>query len=196
MVESRAEIPRMPRTRSERGVVQRLAAGMLCLCVLGGCGAKSPRSYPVPDSRRLEAELEHAWEATCRVLADRGYDIRRNDRAAGVIETDWRVVNSDYTASVFLTKNEDRYSDCGKPGLWVSYRGKEGRLTVSLAAAGRGQAQVSVRADFRTARASVFSPSPVPLDCRSRGRLEEEIFLESQVRALSNQLQRLRRERY
>jgi hypothetical protein len=177
-------------------VGQRLATVLLCLGLLAGCGAKSPRSYPVPDSRRLEAELDHAWEATCRVLADRGYDIQRNDRAAGVIETDWKMANSDYAASVFLTQNEDRYSDCGKPGLWSTYRGKQVRLTVSLSPVGQGQTEVVVRAAFRTERTAFISQSPALLECRSRGRLEEEILLESQVRALGNQLQRFRRERY
>ena len=195
MVESPVEIFRMPRTGPARGVVQRLATGLLCLTVLGGCWAKSPRSYPVPDSRRLEADFENAWEATCRVLADRGYDIQRNDRAAGAIETGWRVVNPNYAASIFLTQNEDRYSDCGTPGLWRAYRGKQVRLTVTLSPVGQGQTEVVVRAAFRTERRSIFSQSPALLECPSRGRLEEEILLESQVRALGNQLQRFRRER-
>lgn len=193
MVESPAGILQMRRTGSERGVTQRLAAGLLCLSVLGGCGAKNPRSYPVPESRRLQAEFGPTWEATCRVLADRGYDIERNDPAAGVIETGWLTMNSDYASSVFLTRNDDRYSDCGKPGLGKTYRGKQARLVVNLAPAGRDQVEVVVRAAFRTERRSTFFQSIALLECRSRGRLEEEILLESQVRALGNQLQRLRR---
>lgn len=173
---------------------QYLAVGLLCLGLLSGCGAKSPRAYPVPESRRVDAEVEHLWDATCRVLADRGYDIQRADNAAGAIETEWRTHNPDYAANVFVTRNEDRYSDCGKPGLWDSYRRKHVRITVNLAPAGKRQTEMSVRAAFRTERASVFSQSPAPFECRSRGRLEEEIRLESQVRALSMQIQRLRRE--
>jgi hypothetical protein len=174
--------------------MRRLAASVLCLGMLGGCGATSPRAHPVPESRRLEAEVEDLWDATCRVLAERGYDVQRADRAAGVLETAWRTQNPEYSANVFVTKNEDRYSDCGKPGLWESYRGKHVRVTVHLAPAGRRQTEASVRAAFRTDRASVFSGSTASLACRSRGRLEEEIAIESQVRALGKTIQRFRRE--
>lgn len=179
--------------RPERGGMWRLAAGLLCLSVLNGCGGKNPRSYPVPESRRVEADLAQIWEAVTRTLADRGYAIQDSDRASGTIETDWRAVNSGYSASVFLTRNEDRYSDCGRPGLAASYRGKEARLVVSLTAVGPSQTEVLVRATFQTQRTSIFSQSPEPRECGSRGRLEEEILVETQVRALTNKLQRFRR---
>jgi hypothetical protein len=194
MVQSPQHGPRTGRAGRRRQATRRLAAALLCLGMLSGCGAKSPRAYPVPESRRLGAEVEHVWDAACRVLADRGYDIQRTESAAGVIETEWRTQNADYAANVFVTKNEDRYSDCGKPGLWESYRRKHVRVTVNLAPVGKQQTEVSVRAAFRTERTSLVSQSPAPLECRSRGRLEEEIWLESQVRALSKQIQRPRRE--
>jgi hypothetical protein len=173
--------------------MRRLAAGLLCLSVLNGCGGKSPRSYSVPESRRLETELTHVWEAAARILADRGYDIQHSDRASGTIETDWLAVNAGYSASVFLTQSDDRYSDCGRPGLGKSYLGKEARVVVSLTAVGPSQTEVLVRAAFRTQRKGIFSQSPEALECRSRGRLEEEILVETQVRALTNKLQRFRR---
>jgi hypothetical protein len=173
--------------------MQRLAAGLLCLSVLGGCGAKSPRIYPVPDFHRMEAELDRAWEAAHRVLADHGYDIQRTDRETGVIETGWRTVNAEYSAGLFLTENEDRYSDCGKPGLGKTYRGKEARLMLSFLAVGRGQTELRVRAAFRTERRARLFQTSNQLDCHSRGRLEEEIFVETQVKALTDQLQRYRR---
>jgi hypothetical protein len=181
------------RTHLQRRTLQRLAAGLLCLSAVGGCGGRTPRSYRVPESRRLEADLGSAWEAAYRILADRGYDIRVSDRPTGVIETDWLTVNPDYSASVFLTQNEDRYSDCGKPGLGKSDRGKQARLMVSLSAVGPGQTEVLVRAAFRTERQGIFSGSPAVPECRSRGRLEEEILVETQARALTNTLQRFRR---
>jgi hypothetical protein len=193
MVQSPMRGPRTGRAGG-RQVARCLAVGLVCLGMLSGCGAKSPRAYPVSESHRLDAEMEHAWDAACRVLADRGYDIQRNDSATGVIETAWRMHNPDFTASIFITKNEDRYSDCGKPGLWESYRRKHVRITVHLAPAGKRQTEASVRAAFRTDRTSFFSQAPESLECRSRGRLEEEIWLESQVRALSKQIQRFRRE--
>jgi hypothetical protein len=173
--------------------MRRLAAGLVCLSVLGGCAGKAPRNYPVPESRRLEADPDFAWEAACRVLADRGYDIQRNDRAAGVIETDWLPVNDDYSAGVFLTRNEDRYSDCGKPGLGTRHRGKQARVIVRISPVGRGQSEIVVRAAFRTEHTSVWWESSELLECRSRGRLEEEFLIETQVRALTNQIQRSRR---
>jgi len=161
--------------------------------MLSGCGGRNPRSHQVPESRRLEADLGTAWEAACRILADRGYDIRESDRAAGAIETDWLTLNSDYSANVFLTQNDDRYGDCGKPGLAKTYRGKQARLTVSLSAVGPNQTEILVRAAFRTERRNILSSSPTMLECRSRGRLEEEFLVETQVRALANPLQRFRR---
>jgi uncharacterized lipoprotein len=128
-----------------------------------------------------------------RLLVDRGYAIQHSNHPEGVIETDWITVNADYAASVFLTQSEDRYSDCGKPGLGKTYQGKQGRLMVHIAAGGRNQTEVLVRAAFRTERHAAFSKASTFLECRSRGRLEEEILVETQVRALTNQLQRFRR---
>ncbi len=166
---------------------------MVCVFVLGGCGGRHPRNYPVPESRRLEADLGSAWESVSRILTDRGYRIRESDRAEGVVETDWLTVNADYSANVFLTQNEDRYSDCGKPGLGRSYRGKQARLVLNLSAAGAHHTELLVRAAFRTERQSIFASSPTALECRSRGRLEEELLIEAQVRALANPLQRILR---
>lgn len=194
MVESpQKKASRARRRRPQRRALRGLAAGLACLSVLSGCGGRSPRSHLVPESRRLEADLGSAWEAASRILAERGYDIRESDRAAGAIETDWLTLNSDYSANVFLTQNEDRYGDCGKPGLATTYRGKQARLTVSLSAVGPNQAEILVRAAFRTERRNTFSGSPTTLECRSRGRLEEEFLVETQVRALTNTLQRFRR---
>ena len=193
MVESPFRTSQAWRRRPQRRALRRLAAGLMCLSVLSGCGGRNPRSYQVPESRRVEADFGSAWEAAYRILADRGYDIRESDRAAGAIETDWLTLNSDYSASVFLTQNEDRYGDCGKPGLAKTYWGKQARLSVNLSAVGPNQTEISVRAAFRTERRNVFSGSPTTLECRSRGRLEEEFLVETQVRALGNTLQRFRR---
>ena len=193
MVDSSRRALRTSDERSDRWAIRRVAAGLLCLSVLGGCGAKSPRTYPLQEARRLEVELDRTWETMHRIVVDRGYAIQHSDQPEGVIETDWITVNADYAASVFLTQNEDRYSDCGKPGLGKTYRGKQARLMVRLAAAGRNQTEVLVRAAFRTERNAAFSRFATFLECRSRGRLEEEILVETQVRALTNQFQRFRR---
>lgn len=193
MVESPAMASQTRRRPPQRLTLRYLAAGLLCLSVLGGCGGRNPRPSQVPESRRLEADLGAVWEAAYRILADRGYDIRESDRATGAIETDWLTVNSDYSASVFLTQNDDRYSDCGKPGLGTSYQGKQARLMVRLSVVGPGQTEVLVRAAFRTERKGITFGSPAVLECQSRGRLEEEILVETQVRALTNRLQRFRR---
>jgi len=193
MVNSPRPVLRTSGRRSDRWVIRRVAGGLLCLSLLGGCGAKSPRTYPLQEARRLEVDLDRAWETMHRILADRGYAIQYSDQAEGIIETDWIKVNVDYAASVFLTQNEDRYSDCGKPGLGKTYQGKQARLTVRVAAGGRNQTEVLVRAAFRTERNAALSKSSTFLECRSRGRLEEEILVETQVRALTNQFQRFRR---
>lgn len=173
--------------------MRRLAASLLCVSVLGACAGKAPRYYAVSESRRMEAEADLAWEAAVRVLADRGYSVQHHDRTAGTIETDWLRINADYTAGAFLTRNDDRYSDCGKPGLWTRYRGKQARVTLRLAPAGRGQTEVAVRTAFRTEHTSFWWQSSEVQECQSRGRLEEEVLIETQVRALTNQIQRSRR---
>ncbi len=141
----------------------------------------------------MEADVASVREAVHRVLADRGYKVRASDPPTGAIETDWFTVNASYSASVFLTRNEDRYSDCGKPGLGKTYRGKQARLAVSFSAAGTNQTDVLVRATFRTERNGLFPGPPMVLECRSRGRLEEELVVETQVRALTNALHKIRR---
>jgi hypothetical protein len=166
---------------------------VVCLGVLAGCGGRSPRSYPVPEVSRVAADLDRAWEAVRRVLTDRGYELQREDRSAAVIETAWLAINPDFTSNIFVTKNEDRYSDCGKPGLGRADRGKHARLTVYLATPSPGQTDVRVRAAFRTTRSASLSAATATVECRSRGRLEEEVLVETQVRALTEQFQRFRR---
>jgi len=173
--------------------MRRLAVAVVCLGVLAGCGGRIPRSYPVREVSRVAADLDRTWEAVRLVLTERGYELQSEDRTAGEIETAWLAINPDFTSNIFVTKNEDRYSDCGRPGLGSADRGKHARLTVHLATPSPGQTDVRVRAAFRTARSFILSAAPDTVECRSRGRLEEEVLVETQVRALTEQFQRLRR---
>jgi hypothetical protein len=141
----------------------------------------------------VAVDLDRTWEAVRRLLTDRGYDLLTEDRTAGVIETAWLAINADFTSNIFVTKNEDRYSDCGKPGLWKVDRGKHARLTVYFSTPRPGQTEMLVRAAFRTTRSSNLSAASDAVECRSRGRLEEEILVETQVRARGGQFQRFRR---
>ena len=165
--------------------------------VLVGCGGMPPGSRPPQEARRLGADFDQVWDAVVRILAERGYEIRQDDRGAGTIETQWRTINPDYTASIIVTRNEDRYSTCGKPGFGQTFRGKQVRLTVALASVRRGATDLAVRADFRTdGRSGLSLSSDAPGDevaCRSRGRLEDEITVETQVRVLGDHLNRTRR---
>jgi hypothetical protein len=192
MVELPTVPSRMPPSHAQR-LLRGLVVAVTCLGVLAGCGGRSPRYYPVPESRRLEADIGSVWEAVARVLAERHFNILRSDRATGTIETDWLSMNTSYAANVFLTTDDDRYSDCGKPGLGAAFRGKHARLTVTLSPAGTAQTDVLMAAAFRTERTRVFSDSLNVRECRSRGRLEDELLVETQVRALANTLQRFRR---
>ena len=142
--------------------MRRLAVTVACLGVLAGCGGKSPRSYPVPEVARVAADLDRTWEAVHRVLTERGYALQSEDRAAGVIETAWLVHNPAYSSSILVTKNEDRYSDCGKPGLGKADHGKDVRLTVAFATRAPARRDVMMRATFRTARIGILSSHPVP----------------------------------
>jgi len=173
--------------------MRRLAVVVVCLGVLAGCGGRSPRSYPVPEFSRVAADLDRTWEAARRVLTERGYELQSEDRTAGAIETAWLAINPDFTSNIFVTKNEDRYSDCGKPGLWKADRGKHARLTVHLATPSPGQTDVRVRAAFRTTRSAILSAASDTVECHSRGRLEGEVLVETQVRARTEQFQRFRR---
>jgi hypothetical protein len=177
--------------------MRRLAAGVLCMGVLVGCGRTPPGSHPPHEARRLSADFDRVRDTVVRILAERGYEIRPDDRGAGTIETEWRTINPGYTASILVTQNEDRYSACGKPGFGQTFRGKQVRLTVVLAPVRRGATDLAVHADFRTDGHSGLSlSSDAPGDevvCRSRGRLEDEIAIETQVRALGDHLNRTRR---
>jgi hypothetical protein len=172
------------------GAMRRLAVAVVCLGVLAGCGGRSPRSYPVPEFSRVAVDLDHTWEAVRRVLTERGYELQSEDRTAGAIETAWLAINPDFTSNIFVTKNEDRYSDCGKPDLGKADRGKHAHLTVHLATPSPGQTDVRIRAAFRTTRSASLSAASDTVECRSRGRLEEEVLVETQVRALTEQFRR------
>jgi hypothetical protein len=168
-----------------------------CMVLLPACGTKQPGASPAKETRRLEAEFDQAWEATLWTLAERGFEIRRLDRGAGIIETGWLTINPDYTSTVFVTQQEDRYSLCGKPSLGQAYRGKQARLELELRPVRRGEADIQVAAFFRTHR---YTDAPLlgdrprgEVECRSRGRLEDELQIQVQLRAFSAALERLRR---
>jgi hypothetical protein len=178
--------------------MRRLAAAALCMGAMVGCGgAQPPQSRPPQEARRLGTDFDQTWDAVIKMLAQRGYEIRRSDRANGTIETGWFTLNPDYSASILVTQNEDRYSVCEKPGIGQTFRGKQVRLTLVLSPVRRGVTDLTVRADFRTeGRSHISFSSETPGDevaCRSRGRLEDEIAIETQVRALSDQHNRTRR---
>jgi hypothetical protein len=186
-----------PSNVSRAAALRRLRLATLCLPLITGCGGIPPGASPPQESRRLEAEYDQAWEATIRTLVERGFDIRRMDRPSGTIETGWLFINPDYSATVFVTQQEDRYSLCGKPGLGQAFRGKEARLELVLRSVRRGETAIHIAAFFRTHR---YSDSPLranrPLGdvaCNSRGRLEEEVQVQVQLRAISARLERLRR---
>jgi hypothetical protein len=165
--------------------------------LLTGCGGMPPGRQTSSESRRLEADFDLACEAAIRVLGGRGYALRSVDRTAGVIDTDWYTINPDYAASIFVTEHQDRYSDCGKPGLIRTFRGKQMRLRVTLSPVRRGEADLKIDAAFRTQRYASFlfwvSRSPEEWSCRSRGRLEEELAAQMKLWSLGEQLERLRR---
>jgi hypothetical protein len=175
----------------------RLAVLMLLLGMLAGCGGLAPRTFPAPEMRRLELDLDQTWDGVVRVLLERGYRFQALHREAGTIETHWAVVNPDYTASVLVTQQADRYSDCGKPGLGQGFRTKEARVTAVLLPGRRGGTDVRIQAAFRTQRVSTLGLSgeqPLgPAECRSRGRLEDELIVQTQVTAVKHQLDRVRR---
>jgi len=177
--------------------MRRLALVTASLGVLVACGGIEPARDAPREFRRLEADFEQTWEATIRTLKDRGYDIRTINPSARTIETGWLTFNPEYAATIFVTQQEDRYSLCGKPALGHAYRAKQVRLVVTLQPTRRGETGLRTEAFFQTRR---YTDTPLwanyPLgevECTSRGRLEEELRVEIQIRALSEHLDRLRR---
>jgi len=170
---------------------------MIYLFTLAACGGlEPPRSTP-PDFRRVEADFSQAWEAAVWTLIERGYDIRAIDRGAGVVETGWLTINPEYSATVFVTEHEDRYSACGKPALGQVFRTKQARLVLTLRPTRRGETGLRAEAFFRAQRysnAPLWANRPLgEIECTSRGRLEEEIRVQVQLWAIADQLDRLRK---
>ncbi len=119
------------------------------------------------------------------------------DRPGGTLETDWLTFNPEYAAGVFVTQHQDRYASCGKPGFGEAFRGKQVQLELALTAIRPGETELTIQARFRTQRWS----DPLlwrgslqgTIECRSRGRLEEEVALQIQLQLVGEHLERLRR---
>jgi hypothetical protein len=177
-------------------VVRRLhlMTGTLSLVLSAGCATVDSSGRPPLEFRRINADYDSTWEAALRTIAERGYVVRRADRQAGQIETDWQLTNPEFEATVVRTRMGDRYSSCGKPGLGQAYRTTEARLELILERGPQGTTRLRVDATFRTYRYSTFpyaSEKPLgPTPCPSRGRLEDEIRVEIQVRAIAAQIER------
>ncbi len=177
--------------------MRHLTVAGVCMGVLVACGGVPPPGAVRSETRHLEAEFDQACDAAVRVLTERGYDIRRIDRALGIIETGWRTINSEYAANIFVSRHKDPYSECGKPGVGRVFRGKQARLDLMLMPVRRASTDVRIEAFFRTQRYSgvplLTDGPPEDVSCNSRGRLEEEVRVEIQLRAFSEQIERLRR---
>lgn len=178
-------------------MVGSLTVAMVCMAVLLACAKIDPARHLTQDLRRLDADFDQAWEATIRTLTERGYDVRTMNRAAGIIETGWLTINPEYAATILVTEWEDRYCTCGKPALGQAFRAKQARLALLLHPVRHGETGLGVEAFFRTQR---YSDAPFwanrslgDVECNSRGRLEEEVRVQIQIRALSDRLERLRR---
>ena len=175
-----------------------LALILVALALLASCRTLSPEPRATTETLKLEVGLDLACEAAIRVLGERGYALQVVDRVAGIVETDWLTTNPEYAASIFVTEHQDRYSECGKPGLGRAFRAKQTRLKVRLSPGSRDETDLRIDAGFRTQGYShfLFFWGMQPLGespCRSRGRLEEELALQMKLRTLGEQLQRLRR---
>jgi hypothetical protein len=174
-----------------------LAVTAVCAGILVACGGVQPHRGTPQDFRRLDMEFGQAWEAAIRTLVERGFDIRTIDPKAGIIETGWLTINPEYASTIFVTEQEDRYSTCRKPDLGQIFRTKQARLVLTVSSVRRGETALRAEAFFRTERYSdvpLWSNRPLgDEECGSRGRLEEEIKVQIQLRALSEQLDRIRR---
>ncbi len=171
-------------------------AGGACL-LLAACGGQLPPPHAVHDSRRLEADFDQAWDAATRVLAERGHQLVLADRTGGVIETDWLTFNPEYSATIFVTQHEDRYSNCGKPSPGEAFREKQVKLGLVVSVSQGHDTRVTTQARFRTQRFCdpLLWQGDIEgtVECQSRGRLEEEVALQIQLQLIGERLERLRR---
>jgi hypothetical protein len=180
--------------------MRRLCLAFIAAELAGACGGGLPQGPPpaVVETKRLRVEPRRTWEAAEALLTDQGYTLRRRDRAAGVLETDWHVINPDYNSTLLVTGQDDRYSECGKPGLGRAYGGKEVKLRLEVSPSVRkGETALAVQAVFRTAQylglpMAVGQPRGFAF-CRSTGWLEDELAVRIQVQAVTDQLDHLRR---
>ncbi len=165
--------------------------------MLVACGRVEPLRRVPADVRHVEGNFEQAWEAAVRTLTERGFDVQRLDPVQGMIETGWLTINSEYTATMLVTKWEDRYCACGHPALGQAFRVKQARLALQLQRIQPGETGLQIAAAFRTQRYSnalLWADRQLgEVACSSRGRLEEELMLQIQLRALTDRIERLRR---
>jgi len=177
--------------------VRELYLGTLCLGLVAGCAATDTPGRSQADLRRIEADFDQTWEAALRTLSERGYGFQLVEQGTGEIQSGWLVINSDFEATVVLIKMDDRYSTCGRPPVGQAYRTKEAKLHLTLQRGRRGTTGLRVEALFQTQRyrdLPMWTESALgPVPCASRGRLEDEIWAEVQLRALSGQVDRLRK---
>lgn len=169
----------------------------MAAAVVAGCARAPSARVDYPPERRLEAHYDQAWQAAMAVLEGRGHPIALADKAAGMIVTEWFVTNPDYRATVFATQHGDRYSDCGRPGLGTAFREKLGRIQLLLRPAGEAATGVEIWATFKTQKFSDYLVAAGGMagevECRSRGRLEDEVSLMVRLRLARVGLERLRR---
>jgi hypothetical protein len=165
--------------------------------LVAGCAATDTPGRSQADLRRIEADFDQTWEAALRTLSERGYGFQLVEQGTGEIQSGWLVINSDFEATVVLIKMDDRYSTCGRPPVGQAYRTKEAKLHLTLQRGRRGTTGLRVEALFQTQRyrdLPMWTESALgPVPCASRGRLEDEIWAEVQLRALSGQVDRLRK---
>jgi hypothetical protein len=177
--------------------VRELYLGALCLGLMAGCAATDAPGRSQADLRRIEAEFDRTWEAALRTLSERGFGFELLEQRTGEIRSGWLVINPDFEATVVLTKMDDRYSSCGRPAVGQAYRAKEVKLHLTLRRGPRGSTGFRVEAQFQTRRhrdLPMWGEGDLgPVPCASRGRLEDEIWAEVQLRAVSGQLERLRK---
>lgn len=166
----------------------RRGVGLLCLLLLGGCG--SVRSW-VPwfhSSSSPPSKFDQVWQAVQTLAQEEEWPLKRVEPEAGLLQTDWMLLSSDFYQDATRTTSSDRYSECPPPTGGIYYRGKEVQLSITVYPMEKVQGKIPLYVETRFRTTVYFLGTQMPMgavECPSTGFLETAIGQAIQSRLAS-----------